>query len=319
MLAIGACTSSTVMDGGSVTVSQGVGANCTNSAECRSDLACDPGTHTCQPTGAVTQGMPCTITGDCAPGLFCNYEGAAPACAPAGNALPGATCTDTASCVRGAVCVRNAPGLYGVCEVPRGGEITGPDGGTLAFPDGQTPSAGAGNDIGGACMSQLDCLAGLTCASGSNTCQPPAPGIGAATPWAGETCTPDDTGSTKAYFEIPAADGTPPHDFFRLPFPNDIRRDPSTGHINLNGFPHPGNGIIGFDLVQRYALASQQDLDGFGTNQDVYFRFSGGIDFQTLHLGPHHPPDRPDGECGLLRRLRSAPTQRATTTSAKTI
>jgi pimeloyl-ACP methyl ester carboxylesterase len=89
----------------------------------------------------------------------------------------------------------------------------------------------------------------------------------------------------RAYFEVPAADGTPPHDFYRLPFPNDIRRDPMTGHINLTGFPHPGTGPVGFDIVDRYRQAIEQEINGFGTNQEVFFRFSASVDFNTLTLG----------------------------------
>ncbi|MEI8255178.1 MAG: hypothetical protein WCJ30_05840, partial [Deltaproteobacteria bacterium] len=51
---------------------------------------------------------------------------------------------------------------------------------------------------------------------------------------------------------------------------------------NLTGFPHPGPGVLGVDLLDQYLRASERDLDGFGTNQIVYFRFSGSIDFGTL-------------------------------------
>ena len=63
-----------------------------------------------------------------------------------------------------------------------------------------------------------------------------------------------------------------------------VRRDATTGRINLTGFPHPGSALLGFDLIDRYLRAIERSVDGFGTNQLVYFRFSGRIDFAALRL-----------------------------------
>jgi hypothetical protein len=108
-------------------------------------------------------------------------------------------------------------------------------------------------------------------------------GAGFPAPWPGDRCE-TVPGPVKALFELPGADGAPRHDFFRLPFPNDVRRDPSTGRLNLTGFPHPGNALLGFDLVDRYARALERSTDGFGTQTFVTFRFSGRVNFATLRL-----------------------------------
>jgi len=142
------------------------------------------------------------------------------------------------------------------------------------------------------------------------TCEPGVPGEGLPTPWLGVTCTDNSTSAdggapVRAYFEVPASDGTPPHDFFRLPFPNDVRRDPSTHKINLTGFPHPGTALLGFDIVELYAQQSESDLDGFGTNQFIYFRFSGPIDQTTLTVGPGGSVQMYDLTAGMLANSTS--------------
>jgi hypothetical protein len=183
--------------------------------------------------------------------------------------------------------------LYGVCALPDGASVTETaDGGIDGATEGGVVHGppGMAQGIGGPCKTLLDCQAGLACGP-MGTCQAGVPGFGLPAPWPGAVCNdalPADAGASstvRAYFELPAADGTPPYDFFRLPFPNDIRRDPTTGKINLTGFPHPGTALLGFDIVERYATQSQIDLDGFGTNQTIYFRFSGAVNLDTLTVG----------------------------------
>lgn len=273
----------------------GIGYPCEATTDCRPPLVCGAASHRCEARGDTPEGAACTVTAECAQNLYCGPEGG---CARAGDGVEGALCGDTAGCVRGAVCFRDGPGLFGVCRTPRGsanvsGDAGVTDGGASATDGGQgATDGGAGNgmpgEIGARCGDTLDCLAGLVCNPMLHSCQRGLAGEGGTfTPWTGVRCddVESETGPVKAYFELPQDDGTPAHDFFRLPFPNDARRDATTGRINLAGFPHPGNGLIGFDLIDRYARASERDLDGFGTNQVVYFRFSGRLDFSTLRLG----------------------------------
>jgi len=68
-------------------------------------------------------------------------------------------------------------------------------------------------------------------------------------------------------FRVPRSTDPPGNsDFYRLPFPNDIRKH--NGRISLQGHPRPGG------LVDLYIGAIEADSTGFGTNQAVYLRFS---------------------------------------------
>ncbi len=236
---------------------RGVGQACVSSGECRTNLVCSGGT--CQPSHAVTAGQSCMLTGECTAGLYC---AASRTCETAGAGTAGDDCTGDADCDVGLVC--SIEGFSGRCRM------------------------GGSGDIGAACAAQTDCLAGLTCTTQpfGTICQsapargrpgdgggldggvpsgpPPVVGL-----WAGETCETDD-GPAHSYFEVPRA-GTPAHDFFRLPFPSDVRRTP-TG-LDLSGFPTPGTALS-IDVLGRYVAAAQTDLDGFATNAVAYFRFS---------------------------------------------
>jgi hypothetical protein len=274
--------------GGIAPAGAGVGATCERDNQCRATLRCDPAARVCALRGDSMAGANCVLTGECSAGLFCSAAGV---CATAGAAGDGETCGDAGSCQRGLVCVRAAGELFGLCRAPRGSVLAAGDGGAPS--DGGAAAAGSPRDIGGACADLLDCQAGLECQPTTRTCY--SPGVAAATAgrdggagipgfWPGERCAAEEDGPARAYFELPAADGTAPHDFFRLPYPNDVRRDPGTGRVNLTSFPHPGTALLGFDLVDRYLRAIERSVDGFGTNHVVYFRFSGRLDFATLRL-----------------------------------
>jgi hypothetical protein len=134
---------------------------------------------------------------------------------------------------------------------------------------------GAG-DQGAKCMSSADCLAGLGCTGGACAPYPPVPEGGpplALPNWPGETCT-DTPGATQAYFRVPR--GTGDGDFYRLPFPNDVRN--SAGKISLAGHPTPGSSLLGYDLVDRWLRDLEATVDGFSTYPSIYFRFSAPVD-----------------------------------------
>lgn len=90
---------------------------------------------------------------------------------------------------------------------------------------------------------------------------------------------PDDEGDgpTMALFEVPRGSAAV-SDFYALPFPNDIRRD-DAGHPMVADYPRPV-GIVG-DYVDAIAT-----LDGFGTNNAIFQRFSAEIDLATLPGDP---------------------------------
>ena len=235
---------------GAIPPGLGVGQTCTTKDTCRAGLACTAGA--CQPCGCTATGAACTLNDDCAAGWYCGPTrtcAAGSASADAGAA--GSACIGDATCGHGLRC--NLVGFSAECQ-----------------PEGAA-------DVGGACASSADCLGGLSCGASSDgglTCQPaPPPGVPGANMWAGETCS-DPAGQTQAYFRVPR--GTGDGDFYRLPFPNDVRR--SGGAIDLSGHPTPGPGQLGYDVVQRWLTDLSATASGFSTYPTVLFRFSAEVD-----------------------------------------
>lgn len=249
--AVAACSGG--FGGPSVPVDSGppgnVGDACDTARPCRTGLACEAGK--CAPGHSSADGTPCVISDECKAGSYC---GPARTCAPAGKGMDGDLCASDADCGAGLRC--NLVGFVGKCQKE----------GTV--------------DVGGKCGSNADCFGGLACADGACTPLPPNPNgnppIGLVT-WKGETCA-DDLGPTKAYFHVPT--GSNDGDFYRLPFPNDVRK--KNGKLDLSGHPTPGAGLVGFDPVDRYLRDLEQNADGFSVYPTVFFRFSAGIDFDSL-------------------------------------
>lgn len=239
----GAAGAPTVPDGA------GVGDSCSDDQPCRPGLRCADAV--CEPSRSSPLGAPCTISAECEPGLQC--VGAT--CASAGEGVEGDPCLTDASCQAGLRC--DVVGLALQC-IPEG--------------DG---------DIGAECATGKDCYAGLSCVAGSCVFAPLGPLAGLS--WPGVDCEATSETEVRAYFEVPGAD--PPGeagDFFRLPFPNDVRRS-ETG-LDLTGFPTPGAGVLGFDAVARYVEAVSGET-GWGTTPTVFFRFSGPIDAESIEVG----------------------------------
>jgi pimeloyl-ACP methyl ester carboxylesterase len=244
-------------DGDGPTGFAGVGDECTSDEQCRERLKCEAESETCQPKGTVLEGGPCILTGDCQDGLYC---GPRRTCVAAGGRAQGEPCTSTAQCKAGLVCSLDA--FFARCSTPGDG------------------------DRGDSCTREVDCLAGLACMndpeSGMKQCTDPPRMEGNEQPpprlpsWDGELCQQDD-GSPRAYFEVPQGNDAD-RDFYRLPFPNDIRRTESG--LDLSGYPTPGDAVP-TDVLGRYVEASEQDLNGFATNPVVYFRFSKPHDWGT--------------------------------------
>jgi hypothetical protein len=231
--------------GGSIGLDKGVGQPCGADGECRAGLACTDGT--CQPAHTTPEGGPCVISAECEDGLYC----AGGVCAPAGDGGEGDECTTDGDCMSGLRC--HLDGWSATC-----------------VPEGDV-------DLGGACMESIECFGGLACID--DTCQVVPPGyppFGA--PWEGVDCE-EETGPVQAYFHIPRNDASD-RDFFRLPMPNDVRLDGT--QLDLSGFPTPGDGLLGFDVVQRYADAVVDTRDGWGLYQSVIFRFSGAVDIMSF-------------------------------------
>ena len=231
---------------------RGVGDECNSPAECRDGLTCVD--RTCAARGGTADGGRCDFTGDCSDALYCGPEAT---CIGAGTTPEGGPCGTTAECVAGAIC--RPEGFTGRCGAP-----------------------GAG-DLGDECASDADCLAGFHC---GQPLTDPAAGVACLTPgtaipvvFAGVECEGDSAtldAPMRMYFEVAGETD----EFYRLPFPNDIRR--TGGRPDLSGHGTPGEAPLGFDIVRRYADAITAGQDGFGLNQAVYMRFSGRLDFDVL-------------------------------------
>ena len=189
----------------------------------------------------------CTANRDCGSSFYCASSGV---CAPAGTGAVGATCDAGADCDATLVCDRR--GVPGTCA-----------------------TAGT-HDLAASCLTTVDCLAGLVCSPGG-TCSAPR---AAYADYGGVSCATDES-TFYSYFEVPRP-GAPPKDFFRLPFPNDVR---AGGMLDLGDFPRPGPSVQGVDIVDLFADAFAADFRGFSSVAPVVFRFSKELD--PASLGPN--------------------------------
>jgi hypothetical protein len=272
--------------GGSAVPGLAVGEACTASADCRSGLVCTSGK--CAFGHANKAGATCIAAGDCNDGLQCapgvNAATGKPAdvcTAPNADAgAEGAGCTSDTGCQAGLRC------------------------GIVGFAAQCVPQGTA--DVGQPCALSADCYGGLICTpsvtrtadggttQGPSSCAP----ISAAAIATGKSSPfgipippplvceqPSQSGvDVKAYFDVPGAKDTATgDDFFRLPFPNDVRI--TKGKIDLTGFPTPGSSLLGFDPVQIYLDAIVANEKGWGAYPTALFRFSGPIDFSTFTAG----------------------------------
>lgn len=223
-----------------------------------------------------------------------------------GGAGKGGSCDSQEVCGAGLLCseVDNRCHIDCGSGLPcNGGEVcSGQDGG--CWPAGSPGTAGAGDP----CGASFDCAYGLTCASDATCAHLGDPGTaslgeecgqpgdcqlyldcldgacqGVVPPfWAGAKCG-DDAPSEEAFrlfFEVTSSSD----EFYRLPFPNDIRR--GAGKIDLSGhvlpsLEIPGAGRPADDISDMLA----QDAAGFGLNSFVYFRFNRNTGFQSMNHG----------------------------------
>jgi predicted esterase len=103
--------------------------------------------------------------------------------------------------------------------------------------------------------------------------------------WAGVKCG-EDAPSEEVFrllFEVSSSSD----EFYRLPFPNDIRRKAQT--IELSGHPLPNLEIPGVGRpAEDISDMLAQDAGGFGLNSFVYFRFNRNTGFESMgheHFG----------------------------------
>lgn len=238
-------------EGGEIAIPEGlgVGEKCSPADPCREGLTCNSSDE-CQPSGDKGVGDTCVISAECDTGQCVGRH-----CVAAGEAAAGEACSNDADCDAGLRC-----GIVGL--------------GLACTPEG-------GGDLGADCATTNDCFGGLSCFD-EQCLIPPGGGVVPVlgTPWQGVECDPPVKTGVKAYFEVPGAEGADEGDFFRLPFPTDVRR--AGNKLDLSGFPTPGDKLLGVDPVQLYVDAITESDSGWGAYPTVLFRFSGAFLFDTL-------------------------------------
>lgn len=216
-------------------------------------VACNgPEVITDEPTDLPTQGIlpageECEDPTECRAGLTCNSAGICAALTTPGTTQEGEACRNTIDCELGLVCAAG-----GTCEASGDGIAA----------------------IGDTCGGHEDCQLGLFCYEGSCT------GIEAEL-WEGGTCGDDSDAPFQVLFELPRANPED-QDYYRVPFPNDVRT--LGGSTELGSHPayqHPDLGAV----AQGWLDAASQ-LNGFGPNQNVFYRLTEVPFEQSVPPGP---------------------------------
>jgi hypothetical protein len=242
------------------------GESCTANDACRPGLSCAAGV--CTASGDQQEGEPCSLTRDCDAALYC---AANRRCAPAGASAAGSLCDAPAQCARDLYCAPH--GITGVCAEHGDGGISD------------------------TCATPADCAAGLGC-SASGRCAGDEE-LGGVVPFASPIDCPPVPEETafRVFFDVPEAvvgdDGLPTGaldvpgaDFYRLPFPNDLRVS-DDGRVDLRGFAGGEGGAA--DPVARLVEAIEADGTPIGVHQAVLFRFSVFPDADSIDLEGEEP------------------------------
>jgi predicted esterase len=223
------------------------GQACSQKSDCNSVLEC-AGDGTCQRPGEPgTAGVNegCSVNEDCVIDLVCNSTSSK--CATPGTGSKGVACKGNQDCEKGLLC-----SAAGKCAEP-----------------GEPGTKKEGD----ACVGETDCALGLRCLD--EKCV-------RLSFWNGANCQPD-SGPLRSYFEVPRGNNKL-LDFYRLPFPNDIRL--KNGTVDVTNHPDPGVVLPPpyNNVVKAFYDQIKTDVRGFGVNTGIYFRFSDAIDLSTLTL-----------------------------------
>ena len=240
---LAACSEDSAGPGTTIVTGSGFGEACTADINCRDGLSCIE--DICTPAGDTVEGSACTLTAECDAALYCAPDST---CQPAGEGAIGESCSSVADCLPGHICVGQGFGM----ECAEAGSV----------------------DLNGACDSESDCMAGLGCTLGA--C---AAGGGVLTPpvWQPVACESPVAGDARVFFELPSDANA---EFFRLPYPNDVRRTASG--LDLSGYPAPPESLGAGTLVREYMRVAEE-LTGFSLNPSITFRFSQSVDLDTLN------------------------------------
>ena len=236
----------------------GAGEACGQISDCDPGFICEADLCVPVPPFDEGRGQPCA-DGCQQYGLVCGTQGV---CTFSEGAVAGSACGLSIDCQAGLVC----HGDDLICVDPN-----------------DVPDGAGTKDLGESCISFTDCRRPYLCAiadAASAECVkiPFFPG---------PNCirTEEEVGAFRVYYELPPAPIPPdePFEFYRLPFPNDIRV--IDGAISLSGHPSPGE-VMGIDVAGEYIHAIEEEVEGFALNGPVFFRLTDYPQHASICLDP---------------------------------
>ncbi|MBI2378105.1 MAG: hypothetical protein HYV07_29150 [Deltaproteobacteria bacterium] len=234
------------------------------------------------PIGSQSVGQPCVGVADCAPGLDCRDDLCAYFDEEEEPPLPGmpcgAGCGPDQCCGNQGVCRPLGEGFeLGRCGLAPGQSCTlsaDCDVGLVCSGEGActTPGAPGTGGVGATCEAIEDCQRPLFCGLDDTCTRIPF--------FPGTSCIADEEelGAFRMYFEVPRR-GAPLAEFYRQPFPSDVRF--VDGKLDMNGHPTPGE-VLGVDFTKLYVEALEEDADGFALSAPIFVRFSDEVDVYTV-------------------------------------
>ena len=238
------------------------GESCLGTSQCEAGYSCDgeTGAAVCVALPALEtslQGSACTSDSECGE-FICGRQGV---CTDTQAKGAGEVCGLSIDCSEGLVC----NGFCGTCT-----NLSGSEGGCAnsiltGFFDGVA-------DYGEDCLTPLSCRRPYICGV-DKTCQK-LPSFSSANCEASYA----EQGDFRVYFETPPdsvfidnPDLGEGFEFYRLPFPNDMRVN--DGEISLKGHFEPGE-VLGMSIRDDYFAVVEQEAGGFAPNTPIFFRLS---------------------------------------------
>ena len=279
------------------------GEACIRTGDCASGMACRGGE--CEYAANTKRGGKCVVTAECVAGTYCSSE---LRCTELAKDLgkAGDACGDSSECGTGLVCdldladALNTGPFAKLSEACRAKVSQLKTASECQLP--KTCATRGTRDFNDACTNNAQCMPGLYCAPSplAEKFEPMCLGgvefpeeLLSVPAWGGVLCPPDAESPT-SYFELSAGYNAA-SDFYRLPFPNDIRRF-DTGEIDLTGHPAPPDDLEP-PVASRFVKDAAKQ-HGFSTNPVVYFRFSEPYATSSLSLSSVRivdiTPDSPD-------------------------
>ena len=252
---------------------------CDSTEHCRRDYICGGGGF-CTDPGHGNLGAICRGTEDCLLGLLCTGEGVCGNPGDPGTSGHGDACTEATECEYGLYCSEEDDTCHRLGGT--GDTCSGHDQCRATYYCDDAGTCAPRNGNGEPCDQAAHCGMGLTCWDELCTSIPLYNGVICEDPIT-------DTGPFRVYFEVPRGEVPGETEFYRLPFPNDIRL--RNGRVDLSGHPDPGDLVPG-EVVTKYLAAIEAENDGFGLSTTTYFRFSKPVAYSTLSLSGPNPSVR---------------------------